>query len=588
MRYFIAFFISLFLCTGIIVGESVNKKGAEEIRILLSKGSLKEADKLIDECRVNSWSSEERASFYRSLVNIADGFYTSGNINKALGIKQLIKEKSPNTWEVYSRVREPKFALSLEFLNDSLKQIKSISGNFFSLYFLLRGLHKTFYISFLLVFFFWSLFLLTRYFNLPCHDLILEREGDYSKKKLLFIVAVILFPLIYLGGWAFYILPIVGFLYVYLDNKEIKLTTVLLFILVLFLMVDVFFSLVDRELQYPKLKAYLSLYQGKVQRSKESNKDNEYLVRKALFIYNNSKKEQKDLEKVRTLLSKVSPDYKSYVKSTLLGDLARLEGNYNEAIVKYNDAMQFGKERAKLGSRILSVIASMPNQEDKESMYKAFINGYPDLAKLKSDLGELENLQPRKAQIWSYILSFNKDSFTFGNFFKFYFKEFLSEPLTWMLVIFISYILFFNLFLANYGMSVNCSRCGRAVKSKRTENLLCDDCAQLFMMKDMAFLEAKRAKQNELNKKSYQSYLIHLTLGIVVPGFALIHRGLYKLYVFGAWLTLSMMLSNYYIGSIFLKLFGVKPLFLNIFTVLGIIFYLIFNLISLTGQDYEF
>jgi hypothetical protein len=138
------------------------------------------------------------------------------------------------------------------------------------------------------------------------------------------------------------------------------------------------------------------------------------------------------------------------------------------------------------------------------------------------------------------------------------------------------------------GGSNYCSKCSKIIKeaSVHKSQKLCDECYQLFMIKDVIFLEAKILKEKDLARKSRQKYIVRLILSLFIPGLNLYSKENNRLFINMATLFYFLLGLAVIGGLTFGKLFSTAPLILYLVGMLASIIYLITNLISILG-DYD-
>ena len=140
----------------------------------------------------------------------------------------------------------------------------------------------------------------------------------------------------------------------------------------------------------------------------------------------------------------------------------------------------------------------------------------------------------------------------------------------------------------NLGKSTHCSKCSKIIKevSVHKSYKLCDECYQLFLIKDVIFLEAKILKEKELKRKYRKKYLANLIFSIIIPGLNLLNKEKGKLFV-GVSLVFWLLLGFACFGIIiFSDIYSLAPIFLNYIGFLAILMYLLINIFSLRGDDY--
>jgi hypothetical protein len=138
------------------------------------------------------------------------------------------------------------------------------------------------------------------------------------------------------------------------------------------------------------------------------------------------------------------------------------------------------------------------------------------------------------------------------------------------------------------GGSTYCSKCSKIIKeaSVHKSYKLCDECYQLFLIKDVIFLEAKILKEKELNKKFRKKYTLGLLFSVLIPGLNFTYKERNRLFILLASLF-YFLLGFSLIGTfVFTDVFSTAPIILSLIGMLAFLVHFIVNILSIVG-DYD-
>ena len=163
--------------------------------------------------------------------------------------------------------------------------------------------------------------------------------------------------------------------------------------------------------------------------------------------------------------------------------------------------------------------------------------------------------------------------------------EFLRFPVLLALLAMAAYIFLLRRFVPSLGQSIFCSKCGKIIRKMSIEqaqsHALCEDCYQLFLIKDPIFLEAKLLKEKEIGRQAGRKHLLQLAISLVVPGFILNFRDRSKVFAL-LFFTFAVVFGLFLVNSLNFKgVFGVAPMFLNLIGLVAVALYLVIAVISL-------
>jgi hypothetical protein len=226
------------------------------------------------------------------------------------------------------------------------------------------------------------------------------------------------------------------------------------------------------------------------------------------------------------------------------------------------------------------------NESNRIKTFNSFARLYPKINELKMGELYLKDIKISQKVLWKRVFNGSRKKFEPFSFIKNLFIEFLKSPFIYCMIMFIIYILFTKKIFVSLGQSINCIKCSKIIKNDLGYKFskMCDECHQLFLIKDIVFLEAKIIKEKELNKKYRRKYLFNLLLSIIIPGLNLNFKERSKVFfIFG---VCFYFLLGFYISNriIFEKVYLTSPIFVHFIGFIALIFYLSINLYSLKGE----
>ena len=226
-------------------------------------------------------------------------------------------------------------------------------------------------------------------------------------------------------------------------------------------------------------------------------------------------------------------------------------------------------------------------KNNNPEVFKSWAKRYTEIDEYKNNVLHLKEIQLSQMFLWRRLINLNGSHFNLWNFSGNILKNFLTLPVIYYLFIFMIYIFLIPRLFSNLGKSTYCSKCSKIIKeaSVHRSYKLCNDCYQLFMIKDVIFLEAKILKEKELAKKSRKKILFILLLSFIVPGLKLMYTDQQRRFMIFSGLfyfLIGYFLVNYFVMK---KIFLTLPIFINFIGGLAILLYFILNIYALRGNE---
>jgi tetratricopeptide (TPR) repeat protein len=429
------------------------------------------------------------------------------------------------------------------------------------------------------VFFLFSIILFIRYFKLACNDLLIDEHGNFIMKKLMLTILLLLWPLLVLSGWMIYPFLIIGFRWVYLNENEKKAISYFLILVVVFTALYSMNLMLEKSAKDENFKIIQKVYEGHLFEREDYNKfDNELKVAQAFSYYEN-----KQYGTALDILISTGERYKNKLKYDLVGNIYYKSEDFNESITYYNEALLLNdKDDITLNNFTLSLL-----KNNEEELFESYAERYPEINDYKKNVSALKEVKIYPVSfLWNRLLNFSSERFHLGRFLKGLLIEFIKLPIIYFVLVFIIYIFGIRRFVSPaLGGSTYCSRCSKIIKkaSIHKSYKLCDECYQLFLIKDVIFLEAKILKEKELRKKFNKRYVIGLIFSFLIPGLTLNLKERNRLFILFS-VMFYLLLGFSIIGTfIFMEIFSTAPIILNLIAMLAFIFYFLINLFSVLG-----
>ncbi len=575
-------FFFLFLFCSILMVSKSNPWG--NLKKIYFHDSAKKYSKVLSELKAINFeeiSRNEQKEIARHLIKFGDYYFSKKETNLAKAFYNKVVNLSPEYWYIYNKLEKmnrekgeifPDFKNVFTQLGMTLKDFKS-SFLIFNTFF------NNLFFSGILVFFIFSIALFIRYFRLAGYDLLFNEKGGLSIPLTAFVILVLIWPIFVLSGWFIYPFLISGFLWVYLSNTEKK---ALLFILILISVMSLFYSLnlsFERKINSKDFRTTQNINNGKLYDKDDYDRfDDEIKVLQAFSYY-----EKKQPDTALDILLSTGESYRSVLKYNLMGNIYFRSGDIPASIRNYKESLNLDdKNDTTLNNFTLALL-----RERNSKAFDLWSKRYPGLKKYKNAELELKEVNKVPGVLWKRLFNISGQKFNFPIFLKNVFSEFFKIPVIYYILLFIAYAMLIQKMYPNLGDSTYCSKCSKTIKKTLIHRSykLCEECHQLFLIKDVIFLEAKVLKEKELNRRFKKKYMIILLLSILIPGLNLNYRN--KKWLFVLLTTIIYLLLGFSIIGIitFNKIFSTSPIFFNFVGVAAVILFFLVNLFSVLGEE---
>lgn len=583
-------FIILFPCIAVFLfPESTNTWGdLKKIHFYHSINNTEKVQEILQNLNYDGIDRKEKEKIAAELTRFGDYYFSPGegktpDYKNAEAFYRKALAISPASWFLYNKLGEVerKTGSSFMFFKNAFLQLPLVLENFKSSFILVNtGLTMLFFAGFL-VFFIFALILFIKYFKLAGNDMLIAENGIFSGKKAAFMFILLLWPVFVLTGWIIYPFLVVGLLWLYLKENEKKTIISFLILIIIFTLVYSFNQVLEKNVQSQNFKMIQEVYNGRLFDRQDYEKfDNELKVVQAFSYY-----EKNENDKAMEILMSTGEGYKNKLKFDLMGNIDFKAGRFTESVENYNESLRYDdKNPISLNNFTLALL-----KDNKEDVFYSYAKRYPEIEEYRKNVSTLKEIKPPSSLfLWKRLVSPAAERVNFSQVVKSVLVEFMKLPVIYYILVFIIYIFGLKKLSPAMGGSTFCSKCSRIIKesSIHKSQKLCDECYQLFMIKDVIFLEAKILKEKELKKKSRQKYVSRLILSFFIPGLNLNSKDSNGLFIIMASLF-YFLLGFAVIGSLtFNKMASTAPLILFFSGVLAFIVYFIANLISILG-DYD-
>ncbi len=528
----------------------------------------------------------EKADLVRKLFQLGDHYFADRKFDLAGDVYQKILAVSPDSWTVYNRLEKIKQSGGvLPGFGSAWKQFLALSRNFQSSFLMVNSFLNVLFFTWLLIFFLFMIFLFWKYFLLAVNDFLINRAFQFSLKKLVWISLLLIWPAVFLGGWSIYPFLIAGFLWVYLTVYEKNCAKTVIFVLFLFSFLHAFNQYLEKSAASAPFQIIQKVFAGDPIDEKLVRRfDDEMKVMQAFFYY-----EHNQSGAALDLLNSVHPNYQSALKFNLLGNIHFEEGNLRQSIQAYRESLSLNR-RDEMTLRNFLVTLLKYDDPKLLDTYRSTYAGLGDQQKNIQSLQVQRDFKIDDGFLWKRLMNFSEPRFPVVKFLQLLLLDFVRVPVLLWVVLMLSYSVILKKAFPFLGQSAYCSRCAKIIKKSYIDqsHILCDDCYQLFLIKDPIFYEAKIIKEKEINRKFRLKYIGFLLASFLIPGFYLNFRQKSQIFIFSTWFFFLTAGFSVLASFLFRTYCGTAPLFLNFTGMVAFIIYFSINIYAVKGDDNGF
>jgi hypothetical protein len=527
----------------------------------------------------------EKIELLQKLNELGDHYFQKKNFPLAEAFYQKILMISPrDSWPLYNKLEKINKAKGNPLWNfkNIGRQFELVSQDFGGTFLLLNTLCNVLFFSSLMLFYLSIAVMFLKYFKLITHDFILGRDSKFQSKKFVFLLILLLWPLAILGGWGYYPFLFCGFLWFYFDHDDRVNIKRIVGILLAMTLIGSVNNYLEKSLQSPGFQTIKNIYAGQLFPEPSYNLfDNEMKVIQAYAYYHQHK-----TDTALDILLATGNNYNSILKLNLLGNIYYEKGNITQSIQFYRQSLSLDdRNKVTLKNFTLALL-----KNDDPELFKFYLKNYPEILSYKDKIAFPQTMRLSQAILWKRLLNFSWKDFHVWNFLYNIAIEFFKFPILLACLIMLVYISLLKKLSPALGQSTFCNKCAKIIKKKSIEqsHTLCEDCYQLFLIKDPIFLEAKIIKEKEISRKFGFQYSLSLIASLFIPGFCLNLKNKNNAFTFTFLLFFNVFGFYLFSALTFKSFFGTVPMFINFIGILAIMLYLAINVYSLRGDDHGF
>ncbi len=555
----------------------------KKIHFYEASGNLDEVRRQLERLDAQPLPPEEKCALLKRLAELGDRHFAKKNDSLAEAFYRKALSISPaDAWPVYNQLervarRRGRLVWNFAYVG---RQFGLVARSFSGAYILLDGLFNVLLFSGLLLFFLVVLALGIRYFKLAAHDFILEAHSQFSIPKLLLLLLLLLWPLAITGGWGLYPFLLCGLLWSYCNHDErVNVKRILVLMLVL-AFVHSLGQYLEKSLRSSGFQTVRKIYSGHLfPESTWIGFDNEVKVMQAYAYYHHG-----EPDAALDILQDTGVAYGSPLKYNLLGNLYFEKGNITQSIQYYRQSLSLDDANP---VTLKNFTVALLRNNDPE-LFLFYAKNYPSINQYRDKISSLQKERLPERILWRRLLNFSWRRFHVWHFLEVVLLSFLRLPVLLAVLIFLVYTTLLKRFFPGRGQSVFCSKCSKIIRKMPLEqapsHALCEDCYQLFLIKEAIFLEAKILKEKEIGRQLRLKNSLLLAASLLLPGFLLNFHEKGKAFT-PLFLIFSIVFGLYGFNALNFKgTFGAVPMFLNLMGIAAVLIFLAINAYSFKGN----
>jgi tetratricopeptide (TPR) repeat protein len=553
----------------------------KKIYLFNSLGKYDRVGEILNQLDLSSLKRIDKKEMVSKLVDLGDYYVLDKNYKLAEDFYRKALGVFPNTWTIFNKLEKIKRDKGSLFFNlkNTFRQFSMILKDFKASFLLFTTFFKTIFFATFFIFFLLAFVLFVKYFYLAGNDILLDKDGIFSTKQIVLLLILLFWPAFILSGWMSYPFLMIGFLWIYLNDREKKSMVFMLMLIVAMTLLYSFSRVIGEQYRQEDFKVVRQVFEGDLVDKKVYDKfDNELKVLQALSFY-----EDDQLKIAEDILRSTGEDYRNKNKFILLGNIYYRFDNIPESIKYFRMALSLD-DSSKIALNNFTMVLL---KNDNAEVFKSWAKRYPEINEYKNKLLEIKEIELSQFFLWKRLFNLTRENFNLFHFLKNQLKVLLTMPVVYFILIFMGYVVFVPRLFSHIGTSTYCSKCSKIIKESSVHRSykLCNDCYQLFMIKDVIFLEAKILKEKELARKTKKKNLIIFLISFLIPGLRLNFNNQNRIFIIFCGLFYSLM-GFYVLSSMLLKkIFSVAPVFLNFVGAGAMLLYLLLNVYALRGNE---
>jgi len=530
----------------------------------------------------DSLSRQDRLAFVQELERLGRRYESRRQFQMAEACFRESQKVSPSRWEVYNALAKVRRARGESFFEPSAlwDQFRLLLADFRSRLLLTHVAVKVVFFTLLILFFVFALLVFFRYFKLAMYDFILTGDQQFSVQKVIRKVLLLLWPLIFFGGWAIYPFLIIGFLWSYMGYAERRIVRWLASVLVVGALAYSFNLVMEKSVSSDEFRRVQEVVAGRLFSESDYRQfDAPLLVAQAYAYYDQGKPEQ-----ALDVLQAVESDYQSALKLSLLGSLYLEAGDLTQSIHNLRESLIMNeKDKATMSNFTLALL-----RHGDMNVFEKYAVRFPAIADYRQRVSQPMKIKADERILWQRAFTFGQEKFSFPRFLRALAVQFLCIPIWLCLAIMTVYALLFSRIFPFMGGSISCGKCGKIMRKNQATHgpVLCDECYQLFLIKDPIFFDAKIIKENDIKRRNRLQLVCLFLISLVLPGFVLNFKGKTHVFLLLSGLFIALFTFTVVAASAFHSLFYAMPLFLFGCGVLAFALYFVVQAVTLLGESH--
>jgi tetratricopeptide (TPR) repeat protein len=591
MKNKILFAVFIFLCSIFLLPKEDPWGDLKKIHFYDSVKNYRQVLEQLELIQFEDLNRADQKEIASQLIRFGDHYFEKGKYDHAEAFYRKVFNVAPKDdyWYLYNKLEKINRVNGSIFIG-----FKSLFGqlflaleNFKASFLLVNNFFNLLFFSALFTFLLFSLLLFIKYFKLAGNDLFLDAKKKLSIKKVFIVLLVLLWPALLLFGWMIYPFLLAGFLWFYMNENEKKAVKYMLIAVAVITALYSLNLLLEKNLQTNSFKQAQKVYEGHLfDKEVYDTFDDALKVAQAASYYEKGKIDPNSLNTALDILNSTNDDYKSPLKYTLKGNIYFKYGEIGQSIKYYSDSLLLDDDnKVTLNNFTLAL-----SKENKPEVFNSYAERYPQIKSLRAKAVDIKNVKLNQGALWERLFNSPKGNFNPGLLFKGIIKELFKLPVVYYMLLLMIYIMGLKRLVPLIGQSTYCSKCHKIIKeaSIHKSYKLCDDCYQLFSIKDVIFLEAKILKEKELRKKYKKKYIVSLIFSLFIPGLNFNYRGNNRLFLLLS-VIFYFLVGFAVVGMVnFNRIYSAAPLFLNLVGIAAVGFYLLVNIFSVLGDENGF
>lgn len=546
-----------------------------------SSGNHELAFKTLEELSLDNISRHEKKTFITKLENLGNYYADKKMYNEAELFYKKIEKSSDSYWKVHNSLEklDRKKGSIFYDIKNFLIQILYLMQNFDSSFLLVNLAINVVYYSGIFVFFIISIILIRKYFKLFSNDVFFNENMSISVKNISIFLLLLFWPVLFFSGWLVFPFIISGLFWIYIEKTEKNTIIFIVLIIAVFSILFSFNKILERNISDENFDIVKNVNNGYMYKKGDySIFDNELKVFQAFTYY-----EKENYDTSLDILLSTGDRYENIFKYNLMGAIYLHSGNLEKSTKILKKALDLDEKNKTALYNFTIALARQKNT----NVFNSYAKRFPKIIEYKGKIEELKRIKLSDNLLWKRLLSSSKENISIPSFIVLIIKGIFKLPVIYYSLILFIYIFFLKRIFLNLGESTNCSKCNKIIKEKSIDltHKFCDECYQLFMIKDLVFQEAKISKEGQLKRRRRRELTIVLLFSLIFPGINLNFKAKNFSYVVFSIIYYSLLLFSVSGMFIFNKVYSMYPILFNITFILSFIFYILFNLYSLRGEE---